>query len=1505
MKVTKGHNYLIAGAVALFVALRLLAWWSQPLADAEPVNLEPDLSIAASRVYYRIGTEAHLRVALEPGEDAVKIVSILEWPRQVLPFAEANLVPYALEVQLLDAQQRLLWQGRTWLQTRKTRKLREGGQAPLEPAFYLSGPDTLLDPRLLTVPVGRVAPGARFLTVRLAEPAAGAAVARCFRPFQLAGVEPLNAWDRLPYEQREELTRANLFDPSLLSDEERAQLVRQRWRVAIPVGDEGKDFQPVSIYLNPRELLEEDERTEPEEVHADLQPGHERVYNVEGPALVRLLARGPGGQAASVRVRLECEWREPNAPPRTELHPAALSSDQPSEIARWDLKAGPATLILRSLEGAGRVSLQANLPAPTGEAWRTLPIEDRAGYWYLCGTHDALQKWGMATQVPASPEEAAFDFELPETLHPEHGLYRLRVRPLRPPGGDTAAPTAVRAEFLDEFGARVATRDLAPPSAPDPLSWLTDRAVTCTVGQASAYYLAVPKYAHSLRISAETPCLVHLASRTASIPFDTYVPEDYSEGSDTRLRTGQEDAVQTWFSVRPRQHLAAFSRGRIVALHTALPWLAPREVFDDPEGERFGVAAIAHAGETQILWPAPKLEALREPVDWNTGSYVRLDPNEKRTFRLPQGFRVDADEPYLLRLLGRNPAAWPQLFQEPGRRPLEILRTVRGPDAASLGLFGTEARIVAEGDHAVFINALPEAVQPEQIWRLRTGYRASPTQPALFLLEKPGPGPVSVSLTLCATGHDGTDEAESAAPDSETPAAVVTLDDSAVAASDAPRFRMEVEVKALGTDAQSARAPIAESFTFQRRRFFIRSAWLGTGEALLGGARAQRLTETSRVFMPLKEDLPAGRYLIRVKPLGEYDLWLRMTARAEHKMLLPPGHQTVWHLRGPEVVRLRWRSHDPAKRREIAPLEVVAVTPEGAQPLKGVLEPTTGEGTEIAKQYLLPEGLMSFFVSHPARGEGKPEDAVEVELARRQGSAPAVRSVRIATPEGAPAWEPLDDELFTFTRWRLAAHDPPLQFEVPPEANGAAPALLHFEFRSLVSGTPPDWPAARSMVTATWYDSAGKELGASQHAVAFEQDSLSWVEGSSSHVSGAVGLDLELPAAARRVELRAAGNANAPLLAWAARRWREVPPIHLLHPSALRQAPVVVRTPLRFFDEYEALLPLPESGAKTLAPERYVAIRSSHAVLSVVESGDWTRLASSEGVLLPCSAEGGAMAFVEPSYMKVGAPLPWSPATFAHIQEGLTHAVAVSGGEGAPENIGVDLLVRYRLNEKFDPTKPIRVWLNQREAATLLPRTPAGVLRIPDVRPGKHLLRVVTGQPDAELFVNALPTENLGDLRYRAREAWIVPNDGRLEVRIDRPRQEAQTVHVALYVGDEQSAAWAEQKRFVVEAELLDRPEALPVGMLRGGTTRSARRFVIPVRDAGAPSFTVGGSARYRNAGLLFFPLEDDLPPGAYRLRIRFPSGLKVLARPFERVEKGTVERASYRLGYEPLQEER
>ncbi|MFW5845222.1 MAG: hypothetical protein ACOCXJ_03255, partial [Planctomycetota bacterium] len=284
-------------------ALAVLIWarWEgagEQMADAATSG--PTLAEAELRHYALVDRDQGLTVHLGAEDQEVRLVSILEWPRERLHEALAEPQPYALRCSLLDAFGDEIWSGLIWQQSRKTRR-RTGDGRVIEPAAYASGAATLLDPRLVTVPVDDIAPGAARLHVSLAEPAGLQAVVQTYRLEQEPGPDVIEDWYRLPQDERERQATSNLFDASAIGPEELTRLMRYRWTRLAPAGIPGQHFQPVEIYRARRDVLPDEPPASLEPIDLlELRPDREQVFNAFGPGILRCRLRSLDPDQASM-----------------------------------------------------------------------------------------------------------------------------------------------------------------------------------------------------------------------------------------------------------------------------------------------------------------------------------------------------------------------------------------------------------------------------------------------------------------------------------------------------------------------------------------------------------------------------------------------------------------------------------------------------------------------------------------------------------------------------------------------------------------------------------------------------------------------------------------------------------------------------------------------------------------------------------------------------------------------------------------------------------------------------------------------------------------------------------------------------------------------------------------------------------------------------------------------------------------------------------------------------
>lgn len=81
--------------------------------------------------------------------------------------------------------------------------------------------------------------------------------ARIYAPEAVAQRELAVAWQRMSARDRRRLAAGNIYPPQLLSEEEKANLLRWRWRPVGPRGVEGQDYQLKRLYVPVEEGVEE------------------------------------------------------------------------------------------------------------------------------------------------------------------------------------------------------------------------------------------------------------------------------------------------------------------------------------------------------------------------------------------------------------------------------------------------------------------------------------------------------------------------------------------------------------------------------------------------------------------------------------------------------------------------------------------------------------------------------------------------------------------------------------------------------------------------------------------------------------------------------------------------------------------------------------------------------------------------------------------------------------------------------------------------------------------------------------------------------------------------------------------------------------------------------------------------------------------------------------------------------------------------------------------------
>ncbi len=593
----------------------------------------------------------------------------------------------------------------------------------------------------------------------------------------------------------------------------------------------------------------------------------------------------------------------PQGRPGVEFQPVEIYrvQEEPAlPIAGPPRASGPPRAQVFNLQGPARIRVQGAgsglLHSPVGSEELPIPAEVELG----AGIHSLIIE-GTPAEVliaegeawtPVQQERRSslwYTLGTPETAQLDWQLvHRVgdhtsphRVR-IRVLEPGAADSAHVELALLDAAGGLVRRLQLPLPEEVDAWAHTDD----VQPGVACERFLHVPAGVAQLRVSSSRPCLIRLQAFAVSVPLASAL--DPSAPLLHSLRPSTDAPARLLIEERPQ---CLGTEARVPA-----------------SGDFRSLAAVQDAGAAQLLWPT-------ESDSWGRGVFAAAASN----------LRPAADS-----------QAWTAL-----RRVR--LRGENADDELYAGSW-QQAGLESAGVFLLETESLQQGPALE-LWRLSTGWRASPEQAVRLVLHKPDAGPCTVSFTVCAQA---------------------TVTD------------FEVELAIHSTNEEVPLPLAATALTHLRRVFTCRAGNDDRRPYLLGPQRG-RPGAAVRVAAVLGEDLPAGRYILELRP--STDIWLRAVARASWPDVLG-RHWLPFEVAGYEHVRLRY----PDGLRE--PAEVLCLGPAGWQPV----EPEVG-------RLRLPPGARRLAVRAAPADLGR-----RVELSQADDSA---RTARLQSATRAALFTPL------------------------------------------------------------------------------------------------------------------------------------------------------------------------------------------------------------------------------------------------------------------------------------------------------------------------------------------------------------------------------------------------------------------------------------------------------------------------------------------------------------------
>ncbi len=508
------------------------------------VELE-QLSGARISTAYALDDRTWTTVLLPAAERNVKVVTnaVAATPLSV---ETAHEHQYSTRYQVTDMEGRLLVDRVYWQKTRQREYFDPETGRTIASKFFVGEaghplPTRSFNLNLRGLPAGplrlRLQMGPRFEEIT-------GVIARVYTPDDPPPYKLRYLWQRMSSDKQDSLARGNLYPTELTTEEERRNLVRNRWTPVAPLGIAGSDYQVRKLYSVQGEQLEE-ERQETI-IPAGIYMSREVTGVLPLPA--------EGGE-----VRLEFE----------EL--ATETGEEPLIVHfnHYGQQGHAVESSAANLDTDGMVIYRQ----VTGGVLEMLAPRELVVTAYLESDPSRPEITPPPAFVPAyllAPGRA-FDLKIARFWR-EHTPYRVDVRQVFSAGDVQfqARPVPLLYHFLDEEGMVLDSGFLVHEKSLSRHDVLVGSFAGYRVTEPSRHYLAVPSGTRTLRLlSMRDDLAISAFTRPADLLRRVRVPEDsyaFYRTRDEQLDPGEESA-RTWFLVRPirgatwaREGLEAFVR---------------------------------------------------------------------------------------------------------------------------------------------------------------------------------------------------------------------------------------------------------------------------------------------------------------------------------------------------------------------------------------------------------------------------------------------------------------------------------------------------------------------------------------------------------------------------------------------------------------------------------------------------------------------------------------------------------------------------------------------------------------------------------------------------------------------------------------------------------------------------------------------------------------------------------------------------------------------------------
>jgi hypothetical protein len=591
MKARKAILFL-AGLVAVTppVALFILSAVSA-IAEVEE-GLPADVENARSCTSYVLSVNRWTSFRIPPGQQALKLVTNANVPSRQRATKDFTCA-YSVRYQLIDAYDNVIRDQRYNFSSGFLIYIDDIVGSAVSAQFYRSVDLVPLSSRTLFVNLEGITDKAVRLNLRVSSADAPVTdvIARLYYnerppPFKLRYL-----WQRMSKAKKERLARANVYTADLLGDDEKRNLLENRWAAMAPLGIEGRDYSERKLYTRNRE---DADRQSPTILPKGLYVDEELVGVIPIPE---------GGGCIRVELERVDEGRRGSSPGTAFL--TWFGEDPGDRVDSGVELEGPITTCSRDY-GGGYLEVHSREPlvarAFVASHPTDLDITPDPGCvpYYLLRGSEGLDFTVSSYQTDATAIRIDIRRIWPET--PPAGRSRMRLS----------------YQLLDAAGEALDGGYLFHEEGPSSYDVAVGSLGDWKVSDVTRHYFWFPPRAATLRFrSDEETLLVTVYTRPDLLPRSVRVPEDY-----LAFEKG-DDGLRNWFLIRPKDYADCLRNGAeaLLKIQERPPVYSPDLISEDFHSEV--LEPLGGGTGRKVLTPA------RDPGDF------KLEFSPARYRRLP------------------------------------------------------------------------------------------------------------------------------------------------------------------------------------------------------------------------------------------------------------------------------------------------------------------------------------------------------------------------------------------------------------------------------------------------------------------------------------------------------------------------------------------------------------------------------------------------------------------------------------------------------------------------------------------------------------------------------------------------------------------------------------------------------------------------------------------------------------------------------------------------------